>query len=198
MFCPRCGSSTTEELKFCKVCGTNLLAVRQVVEVREVGDKLDRSKPWFAEMAISDAESRRRQEELDHQRGLTAEVKRHNEIKAGVITASIGLGLMVFLFVFMQGIILSGAGPAAAAILSRLWVAGLIPVMVGVGLLTNGLVVSKRLAEISRQAAQGTRLPEKDTNPLVLNSGETSEFVPTRFSVTEETTKHLRSSDQNN
>jgi hypothetical protein len=198
MFCPRCGSSTTEELKFCKVCGTNLLAVRQAVEVRGVGDKLDRSKPWFAEMAISDAESRRRQEELDHQRGLTAEVRRHNEIKAGVITASVGLGLMVFLFVFMQGIILSGADPAATAILSRLWVAGLIPFMVGVGLLTNGLVVSKRLAEISRQAAQDTRLPEKDTNPLVLNSGETTEFTPARFSVTEETTKHLRSSDQNN
>jgi hypothetical protein len=57
--------------------------------------------------------------------------------------------------------------------------------------------VSKRLEEIARKAAQpGPGIPEKETNPLALNAGDTTEFIPSGFSVTEETTKHLRNSGQ--
>src|SRR5258705_3406908 len=177
MFCPRCGSNQSEELKFCTVCGVNLYAVRKVVDTREAGEKIDRSKPWFAEMALSDAESKRRKEEWDHRRGITPDVRRHNEIKGGVITGSAGLALAIFLNVFMQGLILSGSvGPAAAEILSRLWVVGVIPLFVGIALIINGVFVSKRLAEIARQAAQtGSILPEKDTN--LLRSADTKEFI---------------------
>lgn len=197
MYCPRCGSNQADELKFCKVCGSNLSAVRQAVDTRETGGKIDRSKPWFADMVVSDAESKRLKEELDHRRGITAEVRRHNEIKAGVITGSIGVALMIFLNVFMNGIVLSGgASPEAAEILSRLWVVGLIPSFLGVALIVNGAFVSKRLAEITRRAAQmGPGLAEKDTSPLGLRAGEATEFLPPGFSVTEGTTKHLESSD---
>jgi hypothetical protein len=195
MFCPRCGSNQSEDLKFCKVCGANLYAVRQAVDTRETNEKIDRSKPWFAEMALSDAESKRRKEELDHRRGITPEVRRYNEIKAGVITGSIGLALAIFLNVFMQGLVLSGnVSPDTAEILSRIWVVGVIPLFVGMALLINGVFVSKRLAEIARQAAQTTsNLTEKNTNPLELRSADTTEFVSPGFSVTEETTKHLSS-----
>jgi uncharacterized membrane protein YvbJ len=37
-FCPQCGSQQRDELKFCKVCGANLQAVRQAVAVRETGE----------------------------------------------------------------------------------------------------------------------------------------------------------------
>ena len=197
MFCPRCGANQTEELKFCKSCGANLSAVRQVVDTRETGEKIDRGKPWFADMALSDAESKRRKEELDHRRGITPEVRRYKEIKGGVITGSIGLALAIFLNVFMQGLVLSGSvSPDTAEILSRLWVVGVIPLFVGIALIINGVFLSKRLAEIARRAAQtGLSIPEKDTNPLALRSAETTEFVPSGFSVTEGTTKHLRSSD---
>ena len=197
MYCPRCGSSQSEDLKFCKVCGANLYAVRQVVDTRETSENIDRNKPWFAELALSDAESKRRKEELDHRRGITPDVRRYNEIKAGVITGSVGLALSIFLSVFMQGLILSGkVSPEAAEILSRLWIAGVIPLFVGIALIINGVFVSKRLAEIARQAAHpGQSLAEKDTNPLALNSADTTEFIPSGFSVTEETTKHLRPSD---
>ena len=200
MFCPRCGSNQSEELKFCTVCGANLYAVRQVVDTREVAEKIDHSKPWFAEMALSDAESKRRKEEWDHRRGITPDVRRHNEIKGGVITGSVGLALAIFLNVFMQGLILSGSvGPAAAEILSRIWVVGVIPLFVGIALIINGVFVSKRLAEIARQAAQmGSSLPEKHTNPPELRSADTTEFIPAGFSVTEETTKHLRTTDKTN
>ena len=195
MFCPRCGSNQSDELKFCKGCGANLYAVRRAVDTRETDEKTDRNKPWFADMTLSDAESKRRKEELDHRRGITPEVKRYNEIKGGVITGSIGLALAIFLNVFMQGLILSGKiSPNVAEILSRLWIVGVIPLFIGVALIVNGVFVSKRLAEISRQAALNEpTVPERDTKPASLRSADTTEFVPSSFSVTEGTTKHLKS-----
>jgi hypothetical protein len=35
MICPRCNSNQTDDVKFCTVCGANLLAVRQALDVRE-------------------------------------------------------------------------------------------------------------------------------------------------------------------
>ena len=198
MFCPRCGSNQSDELKFCKSCGANLYAVRQVVDTRQTDEKIDRSKPWFADIALSEAESKRRKEELDHRRGITPEVRRYNEIKGGVITGSVGLALAIFLNVFMQGLVLSGKiPPDVAEIISRLWIVGVIPFFVGIALIVNGVFVSKRLAEIARQAALNEpNVPEKDANPEFLRSADTTEFIPSGFSVTEGTTKHLRSSDQ--
>ena len=173
-------------------------AVRQVVDTRQTDEKIDRSKPWFADIALSEAESKRRKEELDHRRGITPEVRRYNEIKGGVITGSVGLALAIFLNVFMQGLILSGKiPPDVAEILSRLWIVGVIPFFVGLALIVNGVFVSKRLAEIARQAALNEpNVLEKDANPEFLRSADTTEFISSGFSVTEGTTKHLRSSDQ--
>lgn len=195
MFCPRCGSNQTENLKFCKLCGANLFAVRQVVDTRETEEKFDWSKTWVAEMFLSEEESKRRKEELERRRGITPEVKRYNEIKAGVITGSVGIGLAIFLYVLMQGIILGGKVPQdAAEILSRIWVVAVIPVLVGMALIINGVFVSKRLAEIARRASQqGSNMLERDTPPHSLRSAETAEFIPSGASVTEGTTRHLGS-----
>jgi hypothetical protein len=197
MFCPRCGSNQSDELRFCKACGANLSAVRQVVETRITDENIVRTKPWFADMALSEAESKRRIEELDHRRGITPEVTRHNEIKGGVITGSVGLALAIFLNVFMQGLILSGKIPSdVAQILSRLWIVGVIPFSVGIALLVNGVFVSKRLAKIARQAALNeTNVTEEGADGHSLRSVNTIELDRPGFSVTEETTKHLRSSD---
>ena len=194
MFCPRCGFTQDEELKFCKACGANLYAVRQVLDTRETGKNLEPSKPWFAEMAIHDAESKRRQDELDHRRGIAPEVSRYNEIKAGIITSSVGLGLAIFLHVFMKGLALGGnVSDGAAEILTRIWVAGLIPFMAGLALIINGVFVSKKLAEVVRRTTPpSSNIEEKETNPLELRSAETTEFIPANYSVTEDTTKHLK------
>jgi hypothetical protein len=198
MFCPQCGAQQSDELKFCKLCGANLLAVRQVVATRDTGEKFDWSKTWVAEMFLSGEEQQRRKEELERKRGITPEVKRYNEIKAGVITGSVGIALMIFLYVFMQGIILSGnVTPDAAAIISRIWIAGVFPLFVGAALITNGLFVSKRIAEIARQARQTEpNYLQTGTERHVLGPADTTEFIPSGLSVTEGTTKHLGSPGQ--
>src|SRR5260370_18290706 len=112
MFCPRCGSSQREEVKFCKACGANLFAVRQVVDAPETGRKFDWSKTWVAEALLSEGEREKRRAELERQRGITPEVKRVTEIKAGVITASVGVAVTIFLNVLMTSVILGGKVPA--------------------------------------------------------------------------------------
>jgi hypothetical protein len=81
MFCPQCGTSQSDELKFCKTCGANLRAVRLAAASRsEDADKFDWSKTWVAEMFLSESERKRRNEAVERQRGITPEVKRYNEI----------------------------------------------------------------------------------------------------------------------
>ena len=191
MFCPKCGSTQSDELKFCKSCGANLFAVRQVVDTRETAEGFDWSKTWVADMFM-------RKEELERQRGITPEMKRYNEIKAGIITGTVGIGIAIFLYVFMQGIIQSGeVTPSSAEILSRLWIVGVIPFFVGIALIINGLFVSKKLLEIARPESQNaTGSLEQVPNPHSLGPADTTEFVPQSFSVTEHTTKHLKNSGQ--
>ena len=196
MFCPKCGSTQSDELRFCKVCGANLFAVRQVVDTRETAEQSDAGKDWIAKVVHTQEESKRHKEEIDRQRGLTPEIKlRYDEIKAGVITSAVGIGIGIFLYVFMQGIILSGnVTPSTAEILSRLWIAGVLPLFVGISLTINGLFVSKKLVEIARKATQATpNSLEGDLNPPYLRAADTNEFLPSGFSVTEQTTKHLSS-----
>lgn len=196
MFCPQCGSTQSDEIKFCKSCGANLFAVRRVVSSREAthetGGKFDWTKTWVAEMMLSGDEREKRREELELQRGIApGESRSHREIKAGVITTSVGIGVAIFLFIFMQGIISSGnVDREAAAILSRLWIVGVIPFFVGLGLLINGLFVKG-----SGQALVKPTAFEKDVQPLTLPPGDTSGFTASPSSVTEHTTRQLRDSD---
>ena len=196
MFCPRCGSNQNEELKFCKSCGANLYAVRQVVDNRQTDEKFNWNKTWVAEMFQSSEEAIRRQQALEIARGLTPEMKRYNEIKAGVITGSVGLALMLFLFVFMQGIILGGKVPNdTAEILSRVWVAGIIPVFVGLALIFNGVFISKKAISSAKRVSDSTSQLTGD-EPHALRSANTNEFIPSGFSVTESTTRHLNQKEE--
>jgi hypothetical protein len=197
MFCPKCGSTQSDELKFCKLCGANLFAVRQVVDTRET-EGFDWTKTWVAEMFMSPQELKRRKEEAERQRGITPEMKRYNEIKAGIITGTVGIGIAIFLYVFMQGIILSGSvTPNSAQILSRLWIAGVLPMLVGISLIINGVFVSKRLLNSAKQDSLNAPNNLKgDVNPQSLGPADTSEVIPSGFSVTEDTTQHLRPSGQ--
>lgn len=194
MFCPQCGTKQSDEFKFCKLCGVNLQAVGQVINTREAVEPFDWSKTWVTEMFLSAGEQARRKEELDRQRGITPEIKRYKEIKAGVITGSVGIGVAVFLFILMQGIILSGeVSQGGAEILRRVWAVGIIPLFIGLAIIINGLLVSRKIVEVTkREAPTEPKVLNQSAAPPSLRAADTAEFIPPDFSVTEEATKHLR------
>lgn len=196
MFCPQCGSTQSDELKFCKSCGANLQALRQIMATREADEKFDWSKTWVAEMFMSGEEAVKKTAEMERLQGKTPEVKRRNEIKAGVITASAGVGIMILLFVLMQGIILGGSvSDAAAAILSRVWIAGILPMLVGLAMIVNGMFVSER-GDIPAEPLSENDPVIKELNDAApdqyLPPAATNQLVSEAFSVTDETTKHLK------
>lgn len=187
MFCPQCGSTQLDDLRFCKACGANLHAVRNVMTTRDAEEKFDWSKTWVAEMFMS-------HRELDRLKGNTPEVKRRNEIKGGVITASVGLGLMIVLYMLMEAIVMNPRIPPETVILLRsIWIVGVLPLLVGLALIINGVFVSKVPTESNdhptedRPKASGRSSdvsflpPKTETNPLEREV----------FSVTDETTRHL-------
>jgi hypothetical protein len=195
MFCPQCGSTQSEELKFCKLCGANLHAVRQAVATRDAAGNVDWGRTWVAEMFMSGEEAARRQAELERLQGITPEVKRYKEIKAGVIVSCVGLAVTLILYVLMEAIALGGKVPEdTAQILSSLWVVGMLPLFIGIAIIINGLFLSKKIVELAeRQRQAGLNILEGGVRPDALRPADTTEFVPTDFSVTEETTMHLKS-----
>lgn len=172
MFCPGCAIPVTDDTKFCKSCGANLRGVRDAMTGR--GEQFDWSKTWVAEMFMTEDERERR-------RGITPEQKRLNELRAGVITTLVGIGAMIFLYFFM-GAIADAKSDNEAEILRRIWLAGVVPFLVGIGLLFNGIFLSKHPV---KQAAPPlpTALPAHTTNQL--------EAPRTNASVVEHTTAHL-------
>lgn len=198
MFCPRCGSTQSEELKFCTVCGGNLAAVMQVVAVREPSERFDWNKTWVTEMFLTADEKKIRKAKLELEAGITPEVKRYTEIKAGVILSGLGIAVTIFLFIFMGGLIASGkVSPETAEILSRLWVAGVIPFFLGTAFIINGVFVSKKLAEAaSRNSLKGQEGFEGVANPQLLGATDTSGFPNAPFSVTEQATKQFNGSGE--
>ena len=200
MFCPQCGSTQSDELKFCKSCGANLQALRQIMATRDADDKFDWSKTWVAEMFMSGEEAVKHQARIERMRGITPEVKRRREVKAGIITASAGIGLMIFLFVLMGGIIASGrVSDAAAEILSRLWIVGVMPLLVGAALVFNGIVVSTREHEPSLPAAgRDTSELESPAEARYLSPADTNDLVSgVPYSVVDDTTRHLTKEPRN-
>ena len=195
MLCPRCNSNQSDEVKFCKSCGANLHAVRKVLESGgEPANKFEWGDTWVAEMFRSGQANELRKLEMERRLGITPEVKRYNEIKAGVITSSVGVGVSIFLFVFMQGLV-RVVGTEAQQILPYLWVAGVIPFFIGLALIINGLVVSKKLVEVQERGMKRTDVLDGETaTQRALRPADTHEFVPPGFSVTDQTTRHLAGS----
>ena len=194
MICPRCSSNQSDEIKFCTFCGANLEAVREALEVREPGKKFDWSDTWVAEMFMSGKAQELRKQEMERRMGITPEIKRYKEITAGVLVSSTGIAISIYLWFFMQGIV-GHVDPKDAEIITRVWIAGVIPFMVGIALIINGLVVSKKIVEVQNREKQPEGL-EEGAAPRSLRAADTSQFIPTSASVTEGTTRHLSNTGQ--
>jgi hypothetical protein len=151
---------------------------------RPVEEKPDWGQSWAANIILA--------KKLQERMRGTPEERRLNEIKGGVITGLTGVGLMVFLYFFLN-IVAEKAGDAAE-IVRGLWMVGIIPILVGIGLIINGVFVSRRLSSLMEEQAQtkdyaspaAPALPAKTTSHLVVD------ITPSNgASVTEDSTLHL-------
>src|SRR5262245_21927001 len=161
MYCPSCGTEVSDQTKYCTKCGVNLRRVKGVLGKGGAGVK--KGEDWEPFLL----EERRARNEAKKKK--TPEEKRLEEIKSGVITGSVGFGLMVFLNVLFDAVASTVDGPGAN-VLRSLWAIGLIPFMIGMGIIFNGLFVSKRIVELKRQQERNDqRTPlfsAPDTSPV--------------------------------
>ena len=189
MFCPGCGYQASDDLKYCRQCGANLRGLREAMNSPAAEEKTDWSNTWAANILLA--------KQLQAQMRGTPEERRINEIKGGVITSFVGIGLMIFLYFFLNVVANKESFARDAEILRSVWMVGIIPFMIGIGIIFNGLFISRRLLQSKEQqtqpakpasltlSANPTALPAKTTDQL---SGVRS---PTDFSVTEEPTEHF-------
>jgi hypothetical protein len=194
MYCPSCGTESGDQTKYCTKCGVNLRRVKGVLGKGGAGvmDGTD-----WGELARLEERKARIEERTKHRnewRKKTPEEKRLTEIKAGVIASSVGFGLMIFLNLLFDAIASTVDGPAAN-ILRSLWAVGLVPFMIGLGVIFNGLFVSKRIVELKRaqerKDQQSPLFSTPNTSP-VARLVEPSQSPISDFSVTETTTTKLR------
>src|SRR5262245_18914526 len=186
MYCPSCGIEASDQTKYCTKCGVNLRRVKGVLGKGGAGAK--QGDDWGQFLL----EERKAKGEIRKKK--TPEEKRLEELKAGVITSSVGLGLMVFLGLLFNAIASTMEGPEGN-ILRSLWAVGLIPFMIGLGITFNGLFVSKRIVELKRQQELKERQKQLFTAPNtspVARLVEPSQSPISDFSVTETTTTKLR------
>jgi len=167
--------------------------VREALQAPDSAGKFNWNNTWVAEMFMSGQANELRKREMERQLGITPEVKRYNEIKAGVIVSSVGVAVSIFLHFLMHAI--AAQNPRDAELLNSIWLAGLIPFMVGIALIINGVVVSKKMVQvIEREQNRAKSLDEGSAPaPRGLKSADTNEFIPANYSVTDSTTRHLES-----
>ncbi len=189
MFCPGCGSSINADLKFCRQCGANLRVVREALVSRSAEHQPHHNQDWLANLVSAGAELKQRLES-------TPEEKRINEIKGGVITCFVGIGVSIFLYFFL-GVVAQQKSPDEAEILRHVWYAGIIPFLIGLGLIFNGLFLTRRLMKLKEQQTRPVQPPlPAPPEPIALPAKTTDQLVvdiapSPAFSVSEDTTAHL-------
>ena len=194
MICPRCASNQGDDIKFCTSCGANLQAVREVLQPPDPASKFNWNNTWVAEMFMSGQANELRKQEMERRLGITPEIKRYNEIKAGVIVSCVGVAVTIFLLFLMNAV--AYKNPENGELLRTIWLAGLIPFMVGIALIINGVVVSKKMVEVMEREQTKAKDLEEGAAPRGLRSADTNEFIPVNYSVTDQTTRHLESSER--
>jgi hypothetical protein len=132
MYCPKCGTESSNDQRFCRSCGANLKVIGKAVTLSEVIARSDRGPiPKLKEMMESakikkttdDVSSALDQMSMDISQSpagkgqaqpwwmqfkddRTAERRREDHLVKGSISLFSGIGLMVFLFYFSAALVL--------------------------------------------------------------------------------------------
>jgi hypothetical protein len=194
MYCPSCGTETNDQTKYCTKCGINLRNVKEAMleekkpksalpelhEIEAHSSHRHSWSPWWVHLAMRESQK-------------SPEEKRINEIKEGVITTAVGLGITIFLLFLMPAVAID-LDPKVSAILHAVPFAGIIPFLIGLAIIFNGIFLSKRLVDSKREEEQPPRQPSfpsvAETAP-VHSLPDRSQASVTDFSVTEDTTTRL-------
>ena len=216
MYCPGCGSEERQMSQYCRACGTDLRSVRVSLErpdsvtasaitareeigrvfaekIREVEDSRDLKR--IAEDVLPQIEKF-----LE-----SPEEKRLRRMRAGVITAAIGLGAGIPAVLIMA--ILS-KGDEALPFLGMVFILSLVTFMLGLGLVINGRMLTQPPRELKDNSADAQaqihldagyappQLRPGDERPELFRSPATSDLAAIErqsgSSITEHTTQHLK------
>ena len=205
MYCPSCGSEERQLSQFCRACGTDLRIVRNSLEHPDAITQSAISAREHIGMAVAD-KIRQMSSAKDLEKVAeevlsqfekfleSPEEKRLRRIRAGVITAAIGLGatIVVFLMALDKMTIFPFVTPA------------LITFLVGLGLVVNGMLFTvprKKLPGDASDAASQNMLDSVVNRSYELPGARilTNELAPATAkpkvaSITEHTTHHLNTS----
>lgn len=207
MYCPTCGSEERQLSQYCRACGTDLRVVRQGLERP---DSITASAVSARDQISRALADRIRQletgKDLEHvaedvlphlEKFLESpEEKRLRRLRAGVITALVGIG--VSLAIFLASLEAHDLIPFIAL--------GLIVFFVGLGIIVNGLLLTMprmtladRTVEAEAQRELESRIQNASPANQLKSFAPVTNDLPTatdqrvaRPSVTEHTTHHLR------
>jgi hypothetical protein len=204
MYCPTCGSEERQLSQYCRACGTDLRVVRKGLERP---DSITASAVSAREqISQAMAEKIRQMESARDLKQVAEDIlpqiekflespeeKRLRRVRAGVVTAAIGLGVALLIF------LMSLEAPDLIPFISL----GLITFLIGLGLVINGLaftiprktftdrsVDAQSQRELEAKIQSGNQLSgsTQSTNDLASSTAR----IASRPSVTEHTTHQLK------
>ena len=171
MYCPQCGTESSEGLQYCRSCGANLKVIGKAVSLSEAIARSDRGPlPKLKEMIknlkiehvsddISRALDRMNQEivrssndpkppRVRGRRTKTAEQRRERHLTSGAVSFFGGIGFAIFLY-YLTGALVLKLPPDIVAkapfeiepVVRILWLVGLMPMLSGLGHIVAGLLV---------------------------------------------------------
>jgi hypothetical protein len=201
MFCPSCGSEERQASQFCRACGTDLRVVRVSLERPDsitasavsARDEIGRAVAQKIREVQDARELKKVAEDVLPQieKFLESyEEKRLRRLRAGVITATAGLGGAIFMALMSAFL----RGPDAEAILGMTGL-GITAFLIGLGLIMNALFFTKPRKGLEDHSSDARLQNLLDVgsgdNAPQLRSPTTSNLVQPG-SVTEHTTLHLK------
>lgn len=202
MYCPSCGSDERQLSQYCRACGTDLRVVRNSLERPDSITASAVSAREQIGLAVADQiRQMRTGKDLEHvaedvlpafEKFLESpEERRLRRLRAGVITASIGFALSLVSFVQAvdRGDIF-------------IMLPGLITLMIGLGIVVNGLLFTvpgkklpgKTADALAQQALDSIQSRLRPSAPAVGSlTNELGPGAPAQLgSITEHTTHHLK------
>jgi hypothetical protein len=194
MFCPGCGTEERHRSQFCRVCGTDLRAVRTGLERPDaITESAVTAREEIGRAIAEKIRGVQSGQDLKHIGNYvlpqlsgfleSPEEKRLKLIRAGIVLTSVGAAASL-LFVVLSAVINEHVFLGFSAL-------GLVPFLLGLGLVINGLYFTLPHKKSLAQSEDGSSQKEIWDPALPRREFATAQPLAAPVSVTEHTTHHL-------